>query len=47
MRGWMSLSGVLNTHLMLAYMLRMHGTDEQKQYFCRRWRAASIAAALR
>src|SRR6266446_10369441 len=28
-RGWMSLSGVLNTHLMLAYMLRMHGTPEQ------------------
>ena len=32
-RGWMSLSGVLNTHLMLAYMLRMHGTDEQKQRY--------------
>ena len=32
-KGWMSLSGVLNTHLMLAYMLRMHGTDEQKQRY--------------
>ena len=32
-RGWMSLSGVLNTHLMLAYMLRMHGTDDQKQRY--------------
>lgn len=32
-RGWMSLSGVLNTHLMLAYMLRMHGTDEQRQRY--------------
>jgi alkylation response protein AidB-like acyl-CoA dehydrogenase len=32
-RGWMSLSGVLNTHLMLAYMLRHHGTDEQKQRY--------------
>jgi alkylation response protein AidB-like acyl-CoA dehydrogenase len=32
-RGWMSLSGVLNTHLMLAYMLRMHGTDEQKRRY--------------
>ena len=29
-RGWMSLSGVLNTHLMLAFMLRTHGTAEQK-----------------
>jgi alkylation response protein AidB-like acyl-CoA dehydrogenase len=32
-RGWMSLSGVLNTHLMVAYMLRMHGTEEQKQRY--------------
>jgi alkylation response protein AidB-like acyl-CoA dehydrogenase len=32
-RGWMSLSGVLNTHLMLGYMLRTHGTDEQKQRY--------------
>ena len=30
-RGWMSLSGVLNTHLMFAYQLVHHGTDEQKQ----------------
>jgi len=29
-RGWMSLSGVLNTHLMFAYVLQMHGTPEQK-----------------
>src|SRR5437870_853203 len=29
-RGWMSLSGVLNTHLMFAYVLDMHGTPEQK-----------------
>ena len=30
-RGWMSISGVLNTHFIVAYMLRQHGTDEQKQ----------------
>jgi len=29
-RGWMSLSGVLNTHLMFAHVLGMHGTPEQK-----------------
>src|SRR5438552_6440368 len=29
-RGWMSLSGVLNTHLMFAYVLQMHGTAEQQ-----------------
>ncbi|MBI4515866.1 MAG: acyl-CoA dehydrogenase family protein [Deltaproteobacteria bacterium] len=32
-RGWMSLSGVLNTHLMLAYMLRVHGTAEQQRRY--------------
>ncbi|HEV7732949.1 MAG TPA: acyl-CoA dehydrogenase family protein, partial [Candidatus Binatia bacterium] len=30
-RGWMSLSGVLNTHLMFAYVLSHHGTEEQKR----------------
>ena len=29
-RGWMSLSGVLNTHLMFAYVLSHHGTREQQ-----------------
>ncbi len=29
--GWMSLSGVLNTHLITANVLEHHGTDEQKQ----------------
>jgi len=30
-RGWMSISGVINTHFIVAYMIRQHGTDEQKQ----------------
>jgi len=30
-RGWMTLSGILNTHLLLAYILRMYGTPDQKQ----------------
>ncbi len=30
-RGWMSVSGVINTHFIVAYMIRQHGTDEQKQ----------------
>ncbi len=29
-RGWMSVSGVINTHFIVAYMLKQHGTDEQK-----------------
>src|SRR3954463_4576218 len=29
--GWMSLSGILNTHTMLATILLQHGTDDQRQ----------------
>jgi alkylation response protein AidB-like acyl-CoA dehydrogenase len=29
-RGWMSVSGVINTHFIVAYMLKQHGSDEQK-----------------
>lgn len=32
-RGWMSVSGVINTHFIVAYMIGQHGTDEQKQRF--------------
>ncbi|MET1060338.1 MAG: acyl-CoA dehydrogenase family protein, partial [Nocardioides sp.] len=32
-RGWMSVSGVINTHFIVAYMLMKHGTDEQKQKY--------------
>ncbi len=30
-RGWMSVSGIINTHFIVAYMLVQHGTDEQRQ----------------
>jgi alkylation response protein AidB-like acyl-CoA dehydrogenase len=30
-RGWMSVSGIINTHFIVAWMLMQHGTDEQKQ----------------
>jgi alkylation response protein AidB-like acyl-CoA dehydrogenase len=29
-RGWISLSGVINTHFMAAWMINTYGTDEQK-----------------
>ena len=32
-RGWMSVSGIINTHFIVAYMLMQHGTDEQKQHY--------------
>jgi alkylation response protein AidB-like acyl-CoA dehydrogenase len=28
--GWMSLTGVLNTHMIAATLIRLHGTDEQR-----------------
>jgi len=30
-RGWMSVSGVINTHFIVAYLIIQHGTEEQKQ----------------
>ena len=32
-RGWMSVSGVINTHFIVAHMISHHGTAEQKQYY--------------
>ncbi|MCB0923632.1 MAG: acyl-CoA dehydrogenase family protein [Mycobacterium sp.] len=32
-RGWMSVSGVVNTHFIVAHMIRRHGTEEQRRRF--------------
>jgi alkylation response protein AidB-like acyl-CoA dehydrogenase len=32
-RGWMSLSGVLNTHVMLAFALKNFGSEDQKNHY--------------
>ena len=32
-RGWMSLSGVVNTHILVAHMIETYGTAEQRQHF--------------
>ena len=32
-RGWMSVSGVINTHFIVTHLLMNHGTDEQKQKY--------------
>ncbi|GIH11679.1 acyl-CoA dehydrogenase [Rhizocola hellebori] len=29
-RGWMSISGIVNTHFIVAYLIGQHGSDEQK-----------------
>ncbi len=32
-RGWMSVSGIVNTHFIVAYMLMKYGTEEQRQRY--------------
>ena len=46
-RGWMSVSGVINTHFIVAYMIIQHGTQEQKERCCRGWPPARCAARSR
>jgi alkylation response protein AidB-like acyl-CoA dehydrogenase len=45
-RGWMSLSGILNTHFIAAWLLENFGTEEQKQKFLPRMATGEIRAAL-
>ncbi|MGH3942000.1 MAG: acyl-CoA dehydrogenase family protein [Pseudonocardiaceae bacterium] len=45
-RGWMSVSGVINTHFIVAHMLRHHGTDEQKQHYLPRMAEGSVRGAF-
>jgi len=45
-RGWMSISGIINTHFIVAYMLMQHGTDEQKQYFLPKMATGEIRGAF-
>jgi alkylation response protein AidB-like acyl-CoA dehydrogenase len=32
-RGWMSLSGIVNTHILVAYMIQAYGMEEQRQRY--------------
>ena len=45
-RGWMSLSGVINTHFMGAYLLMKHGTDDQRRRWLPRMATGELRAAL-
>lgn len=46
-RGWMSISGVINTHFIVAYMIMQHGTDEQKQRLLPKMATGEIRAHSR
>ncbi|KRF13990.1 acyl-CoA dehydrogenase [Nocardioides sp. Soil797] len=45
-RGWMSVSGVINTHFIVAYLLMNHGTDEQKQKYLPRMATGEVRGAF-
>ena len=42
-RGWMSVSGIVNTHFIVAYMISQHGTRSRRNTSCPRWRPARYA----
>src|SRR6478752_1964068 len=45
-RGWMSVSGIVNTHFIVAYMLMQHGTEEQKQRLLPAMAAGDVRGAF-
>ncbi|MBB1158095.1 acyl-CoA dehydrogenase family protein [Amycolatopsis dendrobii] len=45
-RGWMSVSGVINTHFIVAHMIKQHGTDEQKQHFLPRMATGEVRGSF-
>ncbi len=45
-RGWMSVSGVINTHFIVAYLLMHHGTPEQKQKYLPRMATGEVRGAF-
>ena len=45
-RGWMSVSGVINTHFIVAYMLMQHGTEQQKQKYLPRMATGEVRGAF-
>jgi alkylation response protein AidB-like acyl-CoA dehydrogenase len=45
-RGWMSVSGVINTHFIVAYLLMQHGTEEQKAKYLPRMATGEVRGAF-
>ena len=45
-RGWMSVSGIVNTHFIVAYMLQQHGTEEQKRRYLPRMAEGDVRGAF-
>ena len=45
-RGWMSVSGVINTHFIVAYMVMQHGTAEQRERLLPRMATGEVRGAF-
>jgi alkylation response protein AidB-like acyl-CoA dehydrogenase len=45
-RGWMSVSGVINTHFIVAHLLMRYGTEEQKRRYLPRMAAGEVRGAF-
>jgi alkylation response protein AidB-like acyl-CoA dehydrogenase len=45
-RGWMSISGIVNTHFIVSYLIAAHGTEEQKRRYLPAMAAGDVRAAL-
>jgi alkylation response protein AidB-like acyl-CoA dehydrogenase len=45
-RGWMSVSGVINTHFIVAYMLMRHGTEQQKARYLPKMATGEVRGAF-
>ncbi len=45
-RGWMSVSGIINTHFIVAHMIDRYGTAEQRDYFLPRMAVGQIRGAF-
>ncbi len=45
-RGWMSVSGIVNTHFIVTYMLLRHGTEEQKRRYLPRLATGELRGAF-
>ena len=42
----MSVSGIINTHFIVAYMLLQHGTEEQKRQYLPRMATGEVRGAF-
>jgi len=45
-RGWMSISGIVNTHFIVAYLVTQHGSDEQRARLLPRMATGEVRGAF-